>query len=76
MIDARLVTSALELMKVGRQSTADRDVWFKQVLDAFDKKKVQEKRGQLKNKLIGMSDPAAQIELLKQLKNETVGSER
>jgi len=63
-------------MEVGRQSTADRDVWFQQVLDAFDNKKIQERREQLKNKLIGTTDAAAQIELLKRLTNETVGSER
>ncbi len=76
MTDARLVTSALKLMEVGRQSTADRNVWFKQVLDTFDKKKDQGRREQLKSQLTGETDPQAAMELLRKLQSETVGSER
>jgi hypothetical protein len=74
--DERLVASAMTLSDIGRQSTADRDVWFNQVLAAFQLKKDQAKREQLKSQLVGTADMAAQIELLKQFKNEKVGSER
>jgi DNA primase len=74
--DERLISSAMRLMDVGQQSTANRDVWFKEILTAFQRKKDQEKRERLRSQLAGVTDPSAGIELLKKLKNETVGTER
>jgi len=69
-----LVRAAADLMDQGRQSTADRPQWLRQIASAFASRRSQDVRQQLKGQLTAVSDHATGLDLLRRLQNQTVGS--
>ncbi len=63
-----LAAKALELQTTGRMHS-DRQTWLKQILARFQERKLRPVTQELQTQLNAVRDPAAELELLRQLQN-------
>lgn len=70
----RLAQKALELQEIGR-ANPDRAAWLQRLLAAFRQRHALSEKQRLQGELSATTDPAAAIELLRQLQNQTAGTE-
>jgi hypothetical protein len=71
-----LLTTAMELMEIGRRSSADVGLWFEQIVAEFESLRTRKARQQLKSQLTAASDHETELELLRKLQSQAVGSNR
>ena len=76
LADPALARAALELQDIGRRSTADRQVWFRQIASVFDALRTREAKQELKSQLSAAPDFQTELELLRRLQNPKVGPDR
>lgn len=70
-----LAAKALELQEIGRRHS-DRRTWLSQILERFQERRRRPLTQELQTRLNAVRDPAAELELLRQLQNHCFGSER
>jgi DNA primase len=71
-----LLATAMELMEIGRRSSADVGQWFDGIVAEFDRLQNRKARQQLKSQLTAASDHETELELLRRLQSQPVGSNR
>jgi len=70
-----LAAKALELQEAGRRHS-DRHTWLRQILARFQEWRLRPVTQELHTRLNAVRDPAAELELLRQLQNQRFGGER
>jgi DNA primase len=65
-----LADFALKEREQGRQSTTDRDLWFKRILSVFESRRKGEEKDRLKSELTAVTDHDRAVELLRKLQSE------
>jgi DNA primase len=76
LTDPALAQAALRLQDVGRRSTADRPVWFRQIVAAFEARRNREAKQELKSQLTAAADYETQLALLRRLQDQTAGPDQ
>lgn len=64
-----LAAKALELQEAGRRHS-DRQTWLRQILARFQERRLRPVTQELQMRLNAVNDPAAELELLRQLQNQ------
>jgi DNA primase len=72
--DPGLAEAALKLQLIGRRNP-HRAAWLQRLLAEFRKRRLEPRRQELQNQLHAAPDHAAAVELLRQLQEQTVGSD-
>ncbi len=65
-----LAAKALELQDAGRRHS-DRSTWLRQILARFQERRLRPVTQELQTRLNAVNDPAAELELLRQLQNQS-----
>ncbi|MFL5339487.1 MAG: DNA primase [Gemmataceae bacterium] len=76
LTDAKLTDAAMRLQSIGRESTADRPEWFRQLVAAFESLRHRDAKQELKNQLTAAADYATELELLRRVQNQKVSSDQ
>jgi DNA primase len=74
--DEGLLARAMDFMDVGRRSTFDALQWFERIVAAFDDVHRRAARQELKSQLTAASDHETEMDLLRRLQSQTVGTGR
>ncbi len=76
MENGPLLQTAMDLMEIGQKCKAEVSEWFEQIVAQFEALKTRTARQRLKSELTAASDPETELELLRKLQSQPVGSKR
>ena len=66
----------MRLQSIGRESTADRPAWFRQLVAAFEALRHRDAKQELKNQLTAAADYETELELLRRLQSQKVSPDQ